>query len=126
MTLERKPTQCATCPYMLPDEVGRCPLCYEDQHELMFVSTGSFDEAVCSCGWSSDMYSDGRGRAEADWKKHVAQVGTRPTGPKPLAGSVRSTSDAVTEGHAPASAVPKAGAQTTPPPSSHKHQEQGS
>lgn len=31
------------------------------------------DQIVCSCGWKSATYFDGREYAHAEWRKHVAQ-----------------------------------------------------
>lgn len=72
-------TQCPKCPYWLPGDIDRRPLCPHDgTHEMMMVGIGHSDQAVCSCGWSSPTYWDGVAWAEADWKKHVAEQEAKP------------------------------------------------
>jgi hypothetical protein len=42
-------------------------------HEMTMKSNGMIDQAVCSCGWVSGAYFDGREYAKADWEAHLQE-----------------------------------------------------
>lgn len=45
-----------------------------EKHEMKMEGSGMVDEAVCSCGWRSGPFFDGREYAEALWKKHLTDI----------------------------------------------------